>query len=87
MSTEDELDGDTNCNSYRTIPEWLVKRIEWIGNKRTGGDHPEYCIIKMSKNTEKSARDLRLYAVTKKPCEKKNPANGKMKNSKRRKQW
>ena len=37
------------------------------GNKRTSGDHPNYCIIEINQNAEKSPGDLRRLAVTKTP--------------------
>ena len=38
-----------------------------LRNKRTSGDHRNYCIIEISQNTEKSPGDLRKLAVTKTP--------------------
>ena len=38
-----------------------------LGNKRTNGDHPNYCIIEIGQNTEKSPGDLRRLVVTKTP--------------------
>ena len=38
-----------------------------FGNKRTSGDHPNYSIIKIGQNTEKSPEDLRRLAVTQTP--------------------
>ena len=35
------------------------------GNKRTGGDHSDNCIIKIGQNTKKSPGNLRRLAVTK----------------------
>ena len=37
------------------------------GNKRTNGDHPNYCIIEIGQNTEKSPGDLKRPAVTQTP--------------------
>ena len=36
-------------------------------NKRTSGDHPNYSIIKIGQNTEKSPGDLKRLPVTKTP--------------------
>ena len=33
---------------------------EELGKKRTGGDHPNYTIIEIGLNTEKSPGDLKL---------------------------
>ena len=35
-----------------------------FGNKRKSGDHPNYSIIKIGQNTEKSPGDLRRLTVT-----------------------
>ena len=35
-----------------------------LGNKRMSHDHPNYSIIKISQNTEKSPGDLRRLGVT-----------------------
>ena len=40
-----------------------------FGNKRTSRDHPNYSIIKISQNAEKSPGDLRRLAVTQNPSE------------------
>ena len=37
---------------------------ERLGNKRTGGDHLDYSIIKIGQNTKKSPGNLRRLAVT-----------------------
>ena len=49
---------------------WLVRSVQRIGartggfgNKRTSGDHPKYCIVQISKNTEKSPGKLRFTAT------------------------
>ena len=50
-----------------------------LGNKRTGGDHPNYSIIKIGHNTEKSPGDLRTLSITQTPI--RNPsANAGVKN-------
>ena len=51
---------DTSCNwyarySHQNSGKWTGK----LGNKRTGEDYPNYSIIKISHNTEKSPGDLR----------------------------
>ena len=67
---EYESDGYTNCNlcflySHRKIGT----RIGGLGNKSTSGDHPNYSIIEIGKNTEKSPGDLRRLAITQTPVE------------------
>ena len=38
-----------------------------MGNKNTNGDYPNYSIIKISQNTEKSPGNLRRLAVIQTP--------------------
>ena len=38
-----------------------------LGNMRMNGDHPNYCIFKISQNTEQSTGDLRELAITQTP--------------------
>ena len=38
---------------------FLGTRTGGLGNKRMSGDHPNYSIIEIGQNTEKSPRDLR----------------------------
>ena len=54
-------DDYTDCNWYghRKIGNGTGK----LENKRTRGDHPNYCINKIIQNTKKSPRDLRRLAV------------------------
>ena len=64
-------DGDTNCNwsswySHRRI----IKGTGRHRNKRTSRDHPNYCIIKIGWNTEKSPGDLKILAVPQIPVKK-----------------
>ena len=47
-----------------TVTKRLKKGTEGLGGKRTSGDHPNYCIIKIGQNTEISPGDLRRLAVT-----------------------
>ena len=62
---EYESDGETNF-------DWCVRYShQRIGsgrgarrNKRTSGDHPNYNIVEIGQNTEKSSGDLRRIAVT-----------------------
>ena len=69
MGTEntEEHEGDdyTNCHWCSWYShERTIKGTGGLGNKRMSGDHPNYYIIKISQNTEKSPRDLRRLAVT-----------------------
>ena len=49
-----------------TVNNGLIKRLEEL-NKITSGDHPNYCIIEISQNTEMSPRELRRLTVTQTP--------------------
>ena len=42
-------------------------RNEELRNKRTSGDHSNYCITEIGENTEKSPGDLRRLAVMQTP--------------------
>ena len=54
-----EIDGNTNCNWCTwNNPQRIDKGTGGVGNKRMSGDHPNYCIIKIGQNTEKSPGDL-----------------------------
>ena len=44
------------------------------GNKKTSEDHPNYRIIMMGQNTEKSTGDLWKISVTQTPVENHQPA-------------
>ena len=58
---EHEGDGDTSSNECaQNNPQMIGKEIGRLGNKRMNRDHPDYSIIKISQNTEKSPGDLRL---------------------------
>ena len=64
-TVEHERDDYLNCNkcswySYQRIDT----KTGGLGNKRTSGDHPNYCICEISQNNEKSPGDLRRLAVT-----------------------
>ena len=62
---EHESDGDTNFNCYSWYNhQIIVSGTGGLGNKRTSGDHPNYFIIKIGQNTEKSHGDLRGLVVT-----------------------
>ena len=53
------------CTEYRH--DWLGKAIHAELCKRERGDHPNYCIIVIDQNTEKSPGDLRILAVAQTP--------------------
>ena len=57
---EHESDVYTNWYSHQRVNEGTGG----LGNKRTSGDQPNYYIIEISQNTEKSPGDLRRLAVT-----------------------
>ena len=65
---EHEGDGDTNCNWCTwNNPERIGKGTGRVGNKRTSGNYPDYSIVKIGQNNEKSPGDLRRFAVTQTP--------------------
>ena len=67
-TVEYENDDNTNCNWCSLCSHHRISRRNWgLGNKRTSGDHPNYCIIEIGQNTEKSLGDLRRLAVTQTP--------------------
>ena len=52
---EHEGDGFTNCNWCNwNNHQKIDKGTGRLGNKKTSGDHPNYNIIKIDQNTEKS---------------------------------
>ena len=58
---EYEGDGNTNCNWCAwNNPQRLGKGTRRFVSKKTVGDHPDYSIIKIGQNTEKSPADLSL---------------------------
>ena len=65
---EHEGNGDAN---YNRCGRWSHKRIGTetggLGNNRTSGNSPNYSIVEISQNTEKSSGDLRRFAVTQTP--------------------
>ena len=62
---EDESDIYTNCNwCPRYSRRRIIKGTGGFGNKRTSEDHPNYYIIAIGQNTEKSPGDLWILTVT-----------------------
>ena len=56
---EHEGDDDSNCRWYIwNDPKWIGQGSVSLRNQRISRDHPEYSIIKISQNTEKSPEDL-----------------------------
>ena len=60
--------GDTNFNlRTRNGPQRLGEGAERVGNQKTNRDHPNYSIVKIGPNTEKSPGDLGRLAITQPP--------------------
>ena len=65
---EHKSDGCTNCNWHpRYSHQRTITGTRSLGNKRKSGNHPNYSIIKICQNSEKSLGDLRRLAVTQTP--------------------
>ena len=61
---EHEGDSDTICNWCAWYSHQRIgKGTGRLGDKRTRGDHPNYSIIKISQNTERSPGYLRRLSV------------------------
>ena len=52
-------------HSVQSPNNWYKDWRTW--KLRTSGDHPNYCIIKIVQNTEKSPGDLKRLAVAQSP--------------------
>ena len=66
-------EGDIDTNSNRRTRDNLQRIGQGTGrlkNQRTSGDHPNYSIIKISQNTEKSPGDFRRLVVNQTPVKK-----------------
>ena len=62
---ERKSDGDSNCNwSARNSYQVISIGTEVPTDKKRSGDHPNYSVIGIGQNTEKSSGDLRRLAVT-----------------------
>ena len=62
---EHENDSDTNCNWYTRYSHQMIDvRTGGLRNNGTNRDHPNYSIVQIGLNTEKSPGDLRRLAVT-----------------------
>ena len=67
-TVEHENDGYTNCNWCSWYSHQRIsKKTRGNGNKRTSGDNPNYSIVEIGQNTEKSPGDLRRLVVTETP--------------------
>ena len=65
LAREQESDGGANSNWCSWYSQRRIdKGTGGLENKRTRGDHANYCIIEVGQNTEKSPGDLRRLAVT-----------------------
>ena len=66
---EHEGDDDTNCKwCAHNNPRKFGKGTRTLRNKRTSKDHPNYSMVKIVQNTEKSPGDMRRLAVTQTPA-------------------
>ena len=67
---EHESDGDTSCiQRARCRHQRIAIGSGGLGNKRTGGDHPNDGIVEISDNTKKNPGELKRLAVTQVPVE------------------
>ena len=65
---EHERNSDTSYNwCTRNNPQKLGKQTGRLGNKRTSGDHPDFSILKIGQNTDKSPRDLKIIVCAYNP--------------------
>ena len=49
---------------FEMTPKGLIRGLKKLEISR---DHPKYCLVKISQNTEKSSGDLRRLVVTQTP--------------------
>ena len=81
---EHKSDDDTDCNWYmRYNNQKFGTETGGLGNKRTSGDDPNYNIVEIGQNTEKSPGDL-VTCCNSHSCEKQS-ANIGVKNSQKSK--
>ena len=65
---EHEIDGESNCNWCTWYNHLRIGTgTRGLGNKRTSGNYPNYSIVEIGQNTEKSPGDLRGLAVPQTP--------------------
>ena len=78
---EHERNGDTSCKWCSWYShQRIVTRTGGLGNKKTSGIYPNYCITEIDQNTETSPGGLRRLAVPQTPV-KDISTNADMKNS------
>ena len=69
-NVEHESDDYTNCNWYSWyIHKRIGTRTSGLGNNGTGGHYPNYSIVEICWNTEKSSGDTRRLTVPQTPVE------------------
>ena len=62
-------DSDARCDWCTWYShQWIGIGTGRLGNKGTRGDHPNYSIIKIDQNTDKSTSDLSRLAITEAPA-------------------
>ena len=65
---EHESDVYSNCNWFSWYSlQRINKETGGVENKRTRGDHPNFYMIEISQNTEKSPEDLMRLGITQTP--------------------
>ena len=65
---EHESDSDTNCNWHaRYSHKRICTETEGLRNTKMIGDHPNYSIVEIGQNAEKSPGDLRRLVVIQTP--------------------
>ena len=65
---EHESDNYTNCNWCSWYSHQRIgTRTGGLGNNWTGGGCPNYSIVEIGQNTEKSTGDMRRLVVTQTP--------------------
>ena len=62
---EHESSGDTNCNWCAGYSDQGIGTgTGELGDKRTSGDHSNYCVIEIDQNTKTPPEALRRLTVT-----------------------
>ena len=68
---EHKSDGDTHCNWCAPYShQRIATKTGGHGNQMRSGDYPNYSIIKIGQNTEKSPGDMRRLSIIQIPVEK-----------------
>ena len=64
LAVEHESGIYNNCNRCSWYNHQMInKETRGFGNNQTSGDYPNYCIMEISQNTEKSPGDLLLLKL------------------------